>query len=65
MPELWHVRYSKAGFPLVTTIHHPITSDLKIALSAAKSWTERLLIRRWHSFLIMQRKVARELHRML
>ena len=52
----------KQGFPLVTTIHHPITSDLKIALSAAKSWTERLLIRRWHSFLIMQRKVARELH---
>jgi glycosyltransferase involved in cell wall biosynthesis len=52
----------KQGFPLVTTIHHPITSDLNIALSAAKSWTERLLIRRWHSFLTMQRKVARELH---
>ncbi|MFQ3201253.1 MAG: glycosyltransferase involved in cell wall biosynthesis, partial [Zhongshania sp.] len=36
--------------------------DLSIALSAAKSWTERLMIRRWHSFLIMQRRVARELH---
>jgi glycosyltransferase involved in cell wall biosynthesis len=52
----------KQGFPLITTIHHPITSDLSIALSAAKSWTERLMIRRWHSFLIMQRRVARELH---
>jgi glycosyltransferase involved in cell wall biosynthesis len=52
----------KQGFPLITTIHHPITSDLSIALSAAKSWMERLMIRRWHSFLIMQRRVARELH---
>ncbi|WP_101758410.1 glycosyltransferase family 4 protein [Oceanicoccus sp. KOV_DT_Chl] len=48
-------------FPLVTTIHHPITSDLGIALNAANSWTERLLIRRWHSFLTMQKKVATRL----
>ncbi|MEX1670596.1 glycosyltransferase family 4 protein [Zhongshania guokunii] len=52
----------KRGFPLVTTIHHPITSDLRIALNAAKNWKERLLIKRWHSFLIMQRQVARQLH---
>jgi MMP alpha-(1->4)-mannosyltransferase len=50
------------GLPLVTTIHHPITSDLRIALSAARNWYERLLIRRWHSFLHMQKKVARQLH---
>lgn len=52
----------KRKFPLITTIHHPITSDLSIALKAAKNWRERLLIRRWHSFLIMQRQVARQLH---
>jgi glycosyltransferase involved in cell wall biosynthesis len=50
------------GMPLVTTVHHPITSDLRIALQAARSGWERLLIRRWHSFLLMQKKVVRELH---
>ena len=50
------------GLPLVTTVHHPITSDLRIALSAARNWHERLLIKRWHSFLIMQTKVVRQLH---
>ena len=50
------------GLPLVTTVHHPITSDLRIALSAAKTWYERLLIRRWHSFLGMQKRVVKQLH---
>ena len=50
------------GLPLVTTLHHPITSDLRIALSAARNAWERLLIRRWHSFLHMQKKVVRQLH---
>lgn len=50
------------GIPLVTTIHHPITSDLRIALNAARNWHERLLIRRWHSFLNMQKKVVKQLH---
>lgn len=49
------------GLPLVTTLHHPITSDLRIALNAARNWYERLLIRRWHSFLNMQKKVVRQL----
>ena len=49
------------GLPLVTTVHHPITSDLRIALSAARGWRERILIRRWHSFLTMQKKVIRQL----
>lgn len=47
--------------PLVTTLHHPITSDLKIALNASDKWWERLLIRRWHSFLRMQGNVVRNL----
>ena len=49
------------GIPLVTTIHHPITRDLEIALAAADSWGLRLLIRRWHSFLTMQKKVVKKL----
>lgn len=52
----------KMGLPLVTTVHHPITSDLRIALNAARNPWERLLIRRWHSFLTMQKKVVKQLH---
>lgn len=48
--------------PLVTTLHHPITSDLKIALAACDKWWEKILIRRWHSFLTMQRNVVQELN---
>ena len=55
------LKLQKQGFPLVSTIHHPITSDLQIALNAASDWKERLLIRRWHSFLTMQKKVSRQL----
>lgn len=52
----------RMGLPLVTTVHHPITSDLRIALNAARNPWERLLIRRWHSFLGMQKKVVKQLH---
>lgn len=47
--------------PLITTLHHPITSDLSIALDAANGIIERLLIKRWHSFLDMQAKVVKQL----
>lgn len=51
----------RRGIPLVTTIHHPITSDRDIALANAENWKMRLLIRRWHSFIKMQTRVARQL----
>jgi len=53
------------GVPLVTTIHHPITFDLDIALANTDSWGLRLLIKRWHRFLRMQTKVARRLHHII
>ena len=56
------LQLQEMGLPLVTTVHHPITSDLRIALSAARHWWERVLIRRWHSFLYMQKKVVKQLH---
>lgn len=49
------------GYPLITTIHHPITSDRDIALKHAETWQQRLLIRRWHSFINMQEKVVQRL----
>ncbi len=51
----------RRGIPLLTTIHHPITSDRDIALAHAPDLTSRLFIRRWHSFLRMQTRVARQL----
>ncbi|MEP5765461.1 MAG: glycosyltransferase family 4 protein [Halieaceae bacterium] len=50
------------GLPLVTTLHHPITSDLRIAVNAARRWWEKVLIHRWHSFLGMQKRVVKRLH---
>ena len=52
---------ARAGTPVFCTIHHPITWDRDIALSHSAGWQERLLIRRWHSFLTMQTRVARKL----
>ena len=49
------------GLPLVTTIHHPITKDYRVALAAEPRWYMRLLIHRWHSFLRMQKRVAPQL----
>lgn len=51
----------RRGIPLVTTIHHPITSDRDIALAHATTRGERMLIRRWYNFLRMQGKVVRRL----
>jgi glycosyltransferase involved in cell wall biosynthesis len=51
----------RAGLPLVTTIHHPITHDRRVDLAAAGGIRKRVALRRWYGFLRMQRKVARRL----
>ncbi len=53
------------GFAVVTTVHHPITHDLRIALRAARTRYERLLVKRWHSFLRMQGRVIRRLRHVI
>ncbi|MGZ4493180.1 MAG: glycosyltransferase family 4 protein [Nocardioides sp.] len=55
----------KAGLPLVTTVHHPITVDRRSDLATARSLKRRLTLRRWYGFLRMQGKVARQLDRIL
>ena len=47
--------------PLAATIHHPITIDRDIAVRSAGFFSAKLKIRRWHSFLGMQKKVVRRL----
>ncbi|MFE5117981.1 glycosyltransferase family 4 protein [Streptomyces sp. NPDC056669] len=51
----------RLGFPLVTTIHHPITVDRQLELEAADGWKRRFSVRRWYGFTRMQKRVARRL----
>jgi len=55
------LQLQQQGWPVVATFHHPITHDLRIALKAEPDWRLRLLKRRWHNFLGMQKKVVRHL----
>ncbi len=54
----------KQGLPVVATIHHPITVDKSLELANA-SFRRRFMIRRWYSFLRMQRRVARRMPEIL
>ena len=53
------------GFPLITTIHHPITFDRRIDIANAPTRRKKLSLRRWYGFLRMQKKVARQLPKIL
>jgi len=55
----------RAGLPLITTIHHPITFDRRVDLAAAKGIRKKLSLRRWYGFLRMQGKVARQARKIL
>jgi glycosyltransferase involved in cell wall biosynthesis len=49
------------GWPLLTTLHHPITVDRELALSHTTNPWQWLTTKRWFGFLTMQVKVARAL----
>ena len=55
------VDIKNAGFPVVETIHHPVTKDRDLAIQSARTLKEKLGYRRWFSFSGMQIKVARQL----
>ncbi len=55
----------RAGLPVVTTIHHPITCDRRVDLAAATTWRRKVTLRRWYGFLRMQGKVARQVRTVL
>jgi len=49
------------GWPLLTTLHHPITVDREIKLAHDTSAWQRFTTKRWFGFLTMQTKVAKQL----
>ena len=53
------------GWPLVTTLHHPITVDRRLELEHATTWRRQLTLRRWYGFVRMQVRVARRLPHVL
>jgi len=48
----------RLGYPLVATIHHPITFDRDAEIQAAGRWWKRLKVRRWYAFTGMQTQVS-------
>jgi glycosyltransferase involved in cell wall biosynthesis len=51
--------------PVVATVHHPITRDREHDLATAPTASRRVTLRRWYSFVRMQRRVARRLPALL
>ena len=52
-------------FPLIATIHHPITVDRRLELAHTDGLRRRLALRRWYAFTRMQTRVARRLPRVM
>jgi glycosyltransferase involved in cell wall biosynthesis len=55
------LRLHKRGWPLLETLHHPITVDRSIALDHADTFAKRFTTRRWFGFLRMQIRVVKQL----
>ena len=53
------------GWPLMATIHHPITVDRELDLSHATTIRRRLTLRRWYGFIGMQARVAQQISRVI
>jgi glycosyltransferase involved in cell wall biosynthesis len=55
----------KDGWPLVATLHHPITVDRELHLAEAKGIKQHITLRRWYGFIKMQCEVAAQIPRVL
>jgi glycosyltransferase involved in cell wall biosynthesis len=56
---------AELGFPLIATIHHPITFDRRIDIASAPTLRKKLALWRWYGFLRMQKRVARQIPKIL
>jgi glycosyltransferase involved in cell wall biosynthesis len=53
------------GWPLIATLHHPITVDRELALEHAENPWRNITERRWFGFLHMQLRVAKRIPRIV
>jgi glycosyltransferase involved in cell wall biosynthesis len=53
------------GWPVLATLHHPITVDRDLDLAHTTSPWRRVTMRRWYGFLEMQMEVARRIPRLV
>jgi glycosyltransferase involved in cell wall biosynthesis len=53
------------GWPLMGTCHHPVTVDRALDLQHAETLRRKLTLHRWYGFLAMQKRVARQVPRIL
>jgi glycosyltransferase involved in cell wall biosynthesis len=58
-------RMMDEGWPVLATLHHPITVDRDLDLAHAKSAWRRFTLRRWYGFLSMQIDIAKQMPRVL
>ncbi len=55
----------RRDFPLIATIHHPITVDRRLEIGQVDGFYRRLSVRRWYAFTRMQTQVAKRLPRVM
>ena len=53
------------GWPLIATLHHPITVDRDLELADNHSLYRQMTLRRWYGFLRMQMRVAAQIPRIV
>jgi MMP alpha-(1->4)-mannosyltransferase len=53
------------GWPILATVHHPITVDRELELAHAPNAYRRFVLRRWYGFVGMQLEVARRIPRVV
>jgi len=53
------------GWPVMATLHHPITVDRDLDFAHTTSRFRKLTLRRWYGFLGMQMDVARQIPRLV
>jgi glycosyltransferase involved in cell wall biosynthesis len=59
------VSLMEEGWPVIATVHHPITVDRDLEIAHATSRRRRLILRRWYGFVGMQLEVGRRIPRIL
>ena len=55
----------RVGFPVLSTIHHPITVDRRLEIAHARTMWESFSMRRWYAFTKMQSRVARRMNHIM